>query len=91
MEEAKDEIECFSRLFPLLLRHLNELFYLSDELLETLDASLIKQAIEHNLSGSRYSSPFLVFFTNYHNIFFLFIVLFRHQSKTSSHRMIPRW
>lgn len=59
MEEAKEEIERFSRLFPLLLRHIDELFHLSDELLETLDASLMKQALDHNLSGSRYSSPFL--------------------------------
>jgi hypothetical protein len=61
MEEAKEEIVRFGRLFPLLLRNSTKLFHLSDELLQTLDATLNNQAVEMNASGgSIFSSPFLV-------------------------------
>ena len=60
MEEAKEEIARFGRLFPLLLRNSSELFHLSDELLQTLDATLNNQAHEMNASGSIFSSPYLV-------------------------------
>ena len=69
MEEAKEEIERFGRLFPLLLRQPDELFHISLELLQTLDASRMKHMIDQNLSdvtggpgssSSHFSSPYVV-------------------------------
>uniref|UniRef100_A0A914GUI0 Rho-GAP domain-containing protein n=1 Tax=Globodera rostochiensis TaxID=31243 RepID=A0A914GUI0_GLORO len=59
IEKAKEEIEQFGRLFPILLRHIEHLFKLSDELVQNLDASLIKKMSEHNGSANTTFSPLL--------------------------------
>jgi hypothetical protein len=73
IEEAKEEIARFNRLFPLLLQHLDQLFIVSNELIQTFDATLMSQVIEEQnttaISGngntsnfSSTASPFLVCF-----------------------------
>ncbi|KAI3420339.1 hypothetical protein GPALN_003648 [Globodera pallida] len=59
IEKAKEEIERFGRLFPILLKHIDLLFKLSDELVQNLDASLIKKMSEHNGSANTTFSPLL--------------------------------
>lgn len=48
MDIIKYEVECFCKLFPLLIQNAEELFCLPDELIATLESSLEKQVEDNN-------------------------------------------
>lgn len=61
MEIVKHEVECFCKLFPLILHNANEFFCLPDELITTLESSIEKQ-VEENTLYQCYSVYFYNFY-----------------------------